>query len=210
MSASRTPPHEEAPASGWSPDEMVDVRDIDPTIDILDDRPVLVQLPVACALSRVQASLLTNGVGLLLLDGYLAWPVAARRFASASAAERQYLSDVADSAQCAMCRGVGLEVALRGADGAPVELPPTHRPSSWFGGRDAPSTDPPTDEHARRRAELAHAMGTFGFAPAPPANAWWRYESSAPRHRYNQSGLAYSRKSRMTTRRRITDAQELA
>ena len=119
MSASRTPPHEEAPASGWSPGEMVDVRDIDPTIDILDDRPILVQLPVACALSRVQASLLPNGVGLLLLDGYLAWPVAARRYASASTAERQHLPDVADSAQCAMCRGVGLEVALRGADGAP-------------------------------------------------------------------------------------------
>ena len=70
------------------------------------------QLPVAQALARVQATLLPDGLSLYVHTAYLTWAALQQRHADAAESLRQFALDPTDPADCALSRGTAVEVQL--------------------------------------------------------------------------------------------------
>ena len=128
------------------------------------------QRPVAEALVRVNARLRTQGLGLVIYDGYRPWSVTKLFWDSVSAEKRNFVADPRQGSR--HNRGCAVDLSLYDrATGQPIEMP-THFDEMTT--RAYPDYTGGSAEARRYRDLLRKTMESEGFVVHP--REWWHFD----------------------------------
>lgn len=181
------PPPEGPPAPEHlvrAPD-LVELVTLDPTIKldvryatannfigraVYPDARVFLQRPAAEALVRVHTALRSEGLGLLVYDGYRPWSVTKVFWDSVSGDKRNFVADPKLGSR--HNRGCAVDLSLYDlASGQAVAMPTDYDEMTT---RAYPDYEGGNPESRRYRDRLRAAMTTEGFTVHP--REWWHYD----------------------------------
>jgi D-alanyl-D-alanine dipeptidase len=128
------------------------------------------QRPAAEALVRVNRALRSDGLGLLVFDGYRPWSVTKIFWDSVSGDQRNFVADPRNGSR--HNRGCAVDLSLyEVASGRPVEMPTDYDEMTT---RSYPDYTGGSEESRRSRDRLRHAMEAEGFSVHP--REWWHFD----------------------------------